>query len=300
LIFEFDVPTEVNRILLQEYIRLGQRVKNFIVSAEIEGEWKELDGQTTIGYKRILRFDTVKADKIKVQFMDAKGSLAISNIELYRAPNLLTEPVVKRNRAGMVTLEIPDKNVEIYYTLNGSEPTKGSTRYGKPFLVDRPTTVKAIGFDSTSKKKTETVGFYFDVAKKDWEVVHTTTGNIMDAYKLVDDDPGTYWATDKEVRTIQEVIIDMGRIHKLKGFTYWPIQERYPFGIITNFEFYVSKDNRTWRRVIRGEFSNIVNNPIEQRVNFTPTDARFIRLRGIKVDGEDYRTSFAEIGIISN
>ena len=59
IIVEFDVPSEVNRILLQEYIRLGQRVKEFTVDAEIDGKWIEIDRQTTIGYKRILRFNTV-------------------------------------------------------------------------------------------------------------------------------------------------------------------------------------------------------------------------------------------------
>jgi len=82
----FEKPTEVNRILLQEYIPLGQRVKKFKVSAEIEGEWKDIDEQTTIGYKRILQFETVKADKIKVDILESKGPITLANLELYRAP----------------------------------------------------------------------------------------------------------------------------------------------------------------------------------------------------------------------
>ena len=299
IIFEFDGLTEVNRILLQEYIPLGQRIKNFIVSAQLDGKWREIDGQTTVGYKRILRFNTVKTDKIKVQIMDAKGPIALSNIEMYRAPNLLTEPNIKRTRKGMVRLTVPDENIEIYYTLDKSEPNTTSNKYDKPFLVDKPTTVKAIGFDPASKRKSEVSSTDFDIAKKNWEVVHTTSGNMIEAVKLIDDDPNTYWATDTGVTTIQEVVIDLGKSYDLKGFTYWPMQERYPFGIITNFEFYVSTDNKSWQRAVRGEFPNIVNSRVEQKINFKATKGRYIRLRGIKVAGEDYTTSFGEIGVIT-
>ena len=297
--FEFDNPTEVNRILLQEYIPLGQRVKNFIVSAEVKGSWQEIDGQTTIGYKRILRFDTVEATKIKVQIMDAKGPIAISNIEMYRAPNLLIAPEIQRNRVGMVSLAVPDKNVAVHYTLDGNEPSSSSAKYEKPFIINTPTTIKAISFDPLNKEQTEISRANFDISKKDWEVVHTTTGNMFEASKLIDDDPKTFWATDEGVTTIQEVVIDLGKTYTLKGFTYLPIQERYPFGIITNFEFYVSPDYISWERVVRGEFSNIVNSRIAQKVGFKTTNARYIKLRGIKVTGEDYRTSFAEIGVVT-
>ncbi|PIF00028.1 MAG: alpha-L-fucosidase [Maribacter sp.] len=299
IILEFDSPTEVNRILLQEYIPLGQRVKDFVVSAEIDGKWKEIDGQTTIGHKRILRFKTVKADKVKVLIMAAKGPIALSNIALYRAPNLLTPPVIKRSLEGMVSLTVPDDGVEVYYTLDGSGPTTSSIKYEKPFRASRPTMVKCLAYDPETKARTEVVEKYFDIAKTNWEIVHTTTGNMTEARKLIDEDPNTFWATDKGVSTIQEVIIDLGKVYPLKGFTYSPMQERYPFGTITNFEFYVSTDNKFWKRVVRGEFDNIVNHPIEQKVPFKLTRARYIRLRGIKVSGKDYQTSFGEVGVLT-
>ena len=299
IVLEFDSPTEVNRILLQEYIPLGQRVKNFIVEAEIDGKWQEIDGQTTIGNKRILRFNTVKASKVKVNFLEAKGPLVISNIELYRAPNLLSVPVVTRDRNGTVNLTVTDKNVAIYYTLDGSEPSKTSSKFEGPFLVNSPTTVKAIGYDSETQEQSESTLKYLDVAKKDWEVVDVSSGSIYEAIKLMDEDPNTYWATDKGVKFPQEIVIDLGKTYNLKGFTYVPIQIRYPFGIITNYEFSVSTNNRNWKTVAKGEFGNVANNRIEQTVNFDTAKGRYIKLKGVKVDGEDFRTSFGEIGIIS-
>ena len=78
--------TEVNRIILQEYIKLGQRVQEFTVEALINDEWIQLLDGTTIGYKVIRKFPTVKAEKIKVTIIRSKACPLISNLELYLAP----------------------------------------------------------------------------------------------------------------------------------------------------------------------------------------------------------------------
>ena len=296
---EFEQPTEVNRILLQEYIPLGQRVKTFVIEAEVDGEWIEIDGQTTIGYKRILRFDMVKASKIRVNFLSAKAPLAISNIQLYRAPNVLTMPRIIRNREGMVSLSVSDTNVDVYYTLDGSEPSNSSTKYEKPFLVEKPTVLKAVSIDPDDDKQTEPAVRRLDIAKRDWEIVNTTSGNLMETEKMMDDDPNTFWATDKGVKSPQEVSIDLRKTHNLTGFTYWPIQDKYPFGIITHYEFSVSQNNVNWKTVAKGEFGNVVNNRIEQTVHFKAAKGRYIKLKAVQVDGDDFRASFGEIGVIT-
>ncbi len=78
--------TEVNRLLLQEYIKLGQRVQEFKVEAFSEGEWKHVLDGTTIGHKVIRKFPAVNASKIRVRIIKSKACPVISNIELYRAP----------------------------------------------------------------------------------------------------------------------------------------------------------------------------------------------------------------------
>jgi alpha-L-fucosidase len=90
-------PTVFNRFMAQEYIRLGQRVKSFKIEALIDGNWKELAQQTTIGYKRILVFPTVKASKVRFTILDAKACPLISNIGIYNAPQILTAPYYEKS-----------------------------------------------------------------------------------------------------------------------------------------------------------------------------------------------------------
>ncbi len=295
----FEGPTEVNRVLLQEYIPLGQRVQNFIIEAEIDGRWKEIDGQTTIGYKRILRFDPVILTKLRVNILKAKGPPAISNISIYRAPTLLVGPRFNRSKDGTVKLLVPDKMASVYYTMDGTDPTPNSILYEKPFEVLKPTPLKAIAYDPKTKRQSQIVSRNFDIVKKDWKIFDASSGSLQEAGKIIDEDPNTFWASDEGSNSPQEVVIDLGKSYALKGFTYMPMQDRYPFGIITHYEFSLSNDGLTWKLAKKGEFANIVNSRLEQRIDFNPTNARYIKLKGLAVDGKDLRASFAEIGILT-
>ena len=73
----------VSFILIQEYIKLGQRIKSFSVEIEKDGNWQEVARGTTIGYKRILRIAPVEAQKVRIVFQDAKACPVISNVAIY-------------------------------------------------------------------------------------------------------------------------------------------------------------------------------------------------------------------------
>ena len=86
LSIDLDEKTEVNRILIQEHIVLGQRIKAFIIEALVDGAWKEVANGTTIGYKRILSFPTIKTAGIRLSITESNACPVLNNIELYRAP----------------------------------------------------------------------------------------------------------------------------------------------------------------------------------------------------------------------
>jgi len=83
--FEIDLgkSVTVKYVLLQEYIRLGQRVKSFTIEAWKDNGWLKIGEGTTIGYKRILKTDPVQTTKIKVNITDSKACPIISNTEIY-------------------------------------------------------------------------------------------------------------------------------------------------------------------------------------------------------------------------
>ncbi|MDR2690923.1 MAG: alpha-L-fucosidase [Dysgonamonadaceae bacterium] len=75
-----------NRLLLQEYIPLGQRVSSFSVKYwdEKTRKWMKLTEATTIGYKRILRFPAVTAQKLRIE-LKAPAAPVISTVGIYHS-----------------------------------------------------------------------------------------------------------------------------------------------------------------------------------------------------------------------
>jgi alpha-L-fucosidase len=82
---EIDLGKEqtVKYILLQEYIKLGQRVKEFSIDVWKDNVWQPVTSATTIGYKRIIRIDPVTTSKVRVSIKASKACPVISNVEVY-------------------------------------------------------------------------------------------------------------------------------------------------------------------------------------------------------------------------
>ena len=80
---DLGAKKKVKYILLQEYIKLGQRVKDFTVSVRKNNRWEEVAKGSTIGYKRILKIEPVETNKVKIEITSSKASPLISNIGIY-------------------------------------------------------------------------------------------------------------------------------------------------------------------------------------------------------------------------
>lgn len=109
--FSFDTPTRMNRMMLQEYIPLGQRVKAFVVEYLDKDTWlpvKLNEETTTIGYKRLLRFETVETKGIRIRITDARGPLCLSNVGVYDAGNVSDSFVEKVEDIESVPYLLPE------------------------------------------------------------------------------------------------------------------------------------------------------------------------------------------------
>lgn len=252
--FSFDKPVKMNRVVLQEYIPLGQRVKDFYMEGELNGKWFKInpyDTLSTIGYKRIVRFNTVELDKLIIYFEESRGPLCINNIEAYCAPVLLTEPTISRNYENIVTIISSDNEAEIYYTTDGSNPNGNSSHYDKSFVFNNKGTIKAITYDPISKEKSDVTVKELDLPK---EYYQTSSSN-----KIFDGNSNSVMYLNIN----EPIIITFNEEQNISGFRYTPNQARDASRHIVDYELYVDGI-----LIKESAFGNIKNNPIEQVVRF--------------------------------
>jgi alpha-L-fucosidase len=297
LMLSFAKPLPFNRFLVQEYIPLGQRVKSFTIEAWVNNEWKQIAKETTIGYKRILRFPTVVATKLRLNITDAKDCPLISTIEIYNAPLILAAPSVIREKSGDVRIIPADLETEVYYSLDGSIPTIKSSKYSEPFkTAEGKVLVRCIAYDPHTKKYSSIKEEKFDISRKHWKIVGVNDEN---SYNILDGNSNTQWYQDNSKKLPIDLVIDFGQIENVIGFKYLPDQNWWASGIITNYNFFVSLDGFEWKQVDAGEFSNIKNNPLLQSKTFEPAKARYIKLRATQNTQGNATVGYAEVDIIT-
>lgn len=85
LTVELGGVTPLNRVRVQEYIQLGQRIESFALDARADGRWQEIAGGTTIGPRRILRTPTVAAEAVRLRITGSRACPTVSTLELYCA-----------------------------------------------------------------------------------------------------------------------------------------------------------------------------------------------------------------------
>ena len=73
-----------NRVQLQEYIPLGQRVSSFTIDALAEdGSWKPIARETTIGYKRIVQVPTTTTTAVRVNIEESEACPVLNSFALF-------------------------------------------------------------------------------------------------------------------------------------------------------------------------------------------------------------------------
>lgn len=295
--------TAINRIVLQEYIPLGQRLKSFSVDYWDGKDYKQLDKQTTVGFKRILTFPTLRTSRIRITILETKASPVLSEIQIYNAPELISEPLITRNKQGVVTIANEHPNQIIRCTMDGSEPDMNAKKFTEPFNFSRGGTLKAKAFIQGELVGSGTVTATFDIPPTKWQLVKADSEASEHSAKFAfDADPGTSWLTASDSAYPHQISIDLGEKIALKGFTYVPSLDAKTEGLIYKYNFYRSADGKSWQKIInQGEFSNIKNNPFKQEVRFKETfDTRYIKFEAIVSANENDRSaSVGEIGILT-
>ena len=83
IIFDLEQIRTFDNVLVQEYIREGQRVAEWSFDAWVGNSWKELIHNKTIGYKNIKRFEPVTTGKVRLNILRSWDNPMICNFGLY-------------------------------------------------------------------------------------------------------------------------------------------------------------------------------------------------------------------------
>ena len=240
-------------------------------------------------YRAALAALDAGADKIRINPTDARVPLCINNVEAFLAPALITEPTITRDQNDKVSIKAGDKGAEVYYTTDGSEPTKASTRYQEPFDFSQKGIVQAIAYDPTFDKSSPVATSELDIPASCYQVRAPREGNNTVIFD------GNGHTTLSLPKNKPELIVELNEAKTIKGFRYTPNQGRDATGHITHYQFFVDG-----KKMAEGEFSNIKANPIEQIVNCTPTKGRQIRLVALSyITGRHNLPGIAEFSVIT-
>ena len=83
--FRLSGDKTFNRVLLQEYIPLGQRVESFDIQVHANGSWKSWGNgaKTTVGHKRIILGSSVTADAVRISIKSSLACPVLNGFGLY-------------------------------------------------------------------------------------------------------------------------------------------------------------------------------------------------------------------------
>ena len=81
---KLDKVCDVTHVVIKEHIPMSQRVESYVIEAQTaDGTWHELAKGTTIGYKKIEKFDAVATDTIRIRITDSRVCPVLSFIGIY-------------------------------------------------------------------------------------------------------------------------------------------------------------------------------------------------------------------------
>ncbi|CEA16338.1 MAG: alpha-L-fucosidase [Fermentimonas sp.] len=303
----------INRIMLQEAIAThSERVEKHAVDAWVDNEWREIAVASNIGYKRILRFPEVTTSKIRVRVLESRLTPAISHISAHYYKTRPPQLDFSRDKDGVVTIA-PMQTVfnwnpigenaadnlntgyEVYYTLDGSEPTLNSAKYESPLKVEYKT-LKAASYINNARGAVRSEDF--GVVKRDWALIGVSSQvNNRPALNAFDAVKRTYWQSEESTEN-PFISLDLGEKYLLKAFTYTP-QTFHSNGMMASGEIQISENGATWDTVEKFEFGNLINDPTPRTHYFEkPVTTRYIRLLVTGIAGVEKYVTISEIDFL--
>ena len=85
LVVSFGKKVSIDRVMLQENIANGQKIKSGLVEYWDGNAWEKLSSFTTVGYKRLIRSKQVETAKVRMTITATKGPVQLAEIGFFKA-----------------------------------------------------------------------------------------------------------------------------------------------------------------------------------------------------------------------
>ena len=301
-------PATFNRAMLQEHIALGQRIEAHALDVWTGSEWKEIAASTVVGYKRLLRFEAVTANRVRLRIIQSRVCPTLSHFGLYLAPTIQKTPAIARDSEGTVTITAQPGET-ITYRLAGWEPDAPARSYSGPFPLPEGGTLKVSALPPADGKYLDlgaplAVDAQFGLARSKLKVHYASSEQSKKraADLAIDGDADTFWHTARDLEPPpegHELVLDLGKPYPVAGLTYLPRQDMAK-GRVVEYAFYVGNDPKRWPpAALRGAFGNMENNPVLRSLRLEkPATGRYVRFVGQSSVGEKPYISLAELEIL--
>ena len=291
-------------VSLQEAVdHRGQRIESFSVEVWNGSKWNRMDEQTTVGHKRLLRWNSpVTTDRVRIQITGSRLEPTLAEIGLFKQAELFEAPkIAERDVNGSVTISSA-KGLPIVYTVDGTVPTPKSAVYRSAIALPRGGEVYAACLAPDGRLGMVTSKYFAGLAPIGWKIVGVDSEEANNpASNAIDGNPATIWQSrvNADPALTHELTVDMGKVQRIAGFIYLPRRDGARDGIVETYRFETSVDGDNWTTAIAsGRFGNIRNNPELQEVTFTPINARFFRFTALQQLGTNGGASAAEISVL--
>jgi alpha-L-fucosidase len=76
-------PKTVNHVIIMEDITRGERIRKYTVEAFVDNRWTRVCEGISVGHKRIQRFDSVEANKVRLSVDSSVASPVIRKLAVY-------------------------------------------------------------------------------------------------------------------------------------------------------------------------------------------------------------------------
>ena len=188
----------------------------------------------------------------------------------------------------IMSCALPD--VDIYYTIDGSEPTDKSTKFIQPLHISKTTTIKAIAIDKSGKKSRISEGTFYKIPEHRSIELHSTydpqyaAGGDM---ALIDQLRGNESFGTGAWQGYQfqdfEAVVDLGEQQKISKIAIGFIQDMKSWIFMPEWvDFFVSSDGKNFKKA--GRIMNDIPQNTEGGIvkefelKVKPMQARYIKI----------------------